>query len=70
MKDIVAVIAGTLMVIFAITMGIMLTIGAWLTHIFYCFVTGQYGFLIAGAIFAPIGWMHGLYICFITILGG
>lgn len=35
---------------------------AWLTHIFTCFADGLWGFLVAGAIFFPIGILHGLYI--------
>ena len=35
---------------------------AWLTHIFTCFSAGLWGFLVAGAIFFPIGILHGFYI--------
>ena len=35
---------------------------AWLTHIFTCFGQGLWGFLVAGAIFFPIGILHGLYL--------
>lgn len=38
---------------------------AWLTHIITCFAEGLWGFLIAGAIFFPIGIMHGLYLWFV-----
>jgi hypothetical protein len=31
---------------------------AWLTHIFTCFAHGMLGFLVAGAIFFPIGILH------------
>ena len=31
----------------------------WLTHLYICFSTGAWGFLIAGAIFFPIGIIHG-----------
>ncbi len=37
---------------------------AWLTHIFYCFGNAAWGFLLAGAIFFPIGILHGFYIWF------
>jgi len=37
---------------------------AWLTHITICFKTGAWGFLIAGAIFFPIGILHGVGIWF------
>lgn len=36
--------------------------GAWLTHIFWCFGHAAWGFLVAGAIFFPIGILHGLYL--------
>lgn len=32
---------------------------SWFTHIIHCFMNDQWGFLIAGAIVAPIGWIHG-----------
>lgn len=39
---------------------ILLTIPAsWLTHVWVTLLTGQWGFLIAGAIFPPIGIVHG-----------
>ena len=37
---------------------------AWLTHIFSCFAYGFWGFLVAGAIFFPIGIMHGFFLWF------
>lgn len=37
---------------------------AWLTHIFTCFAQGLWGFLIAGAIFFPVGILHGFYLWF------
>lgn len=37
-------------------------IAAWLTHVVTCLVAGKWGFLIAGAIFAPIGVIHGFMI--------
>ena len=39
-------------------------IGAWLTHIVFCLGAGKWGFLIAGAIFFPIGIIHGIMIWF------
>ena len=38
---------------------VILMIAAWLTHVFTCFITAAWGFLIAGAIFFPIGCVHG-----------
>lgn len=37
---------------------------AWLTHIFTCFAQAMWGFLLAGAIFFPIGILHGFYLWF------
>ena len=37
---------------------------AWFTHIFYCFGHAAWGFLLAGAIFFPIGIFHGFYLWF------
>jgi hypothetical protein len=37
---------------------------AWLTHILTCFADGLWGFLIAGAIFFPIGILHGVFLWF------
>lgn len=35
---------------------------AWLTHVIYCLMLGKWGFLLAGAILAPIGIIHGFLI--------
>jgi len=37
---------------------------AWLTHVFTCFAQAAWGFLLAGAVFFPIGILHGLYLWF------
>ena len=42
----------------------LLCFAAWLTHIITCFAQGLWGFLIAGAIFFPIGIIHGFYLWF------
>ena len=34
-------------------------IGAWLTHVIYCIGASKWVFLLAGATFFPIGWVHG-----------
>lgn len=39
-------------------------VAAWLTHIFTCFAQSLWGFLVAGAIFFPIGILHGFYLWF------
>jgi hypothetical protein len=33
---------------------------AWITHVVVCLKTAAWGFLIAGAIFFPIGIIHGI----------
>jgi len=37
---------------------------AWFNHIFTCFSEGMWGFLIAGALFFPIGMLHGMWLWF------
>jgi hypothetical protein len=49
----------TFSVLFAIAV-----FAAWLTHVIVCIQVSKWGFLIAGAIFAPIGVIHGLMIWF------
>lgn len=39
--------------------GFLLAFGGWLQHLYTCFTEGLWGFLIAGAIFFPIGIIHG-----------
>lgn len=39
-------------------------IAAWITHIVVCLKTASWGFLIAGALCFPIGWIHGTGIWF------
>ena len=34
-------------------------IAAWFTHLYVCLSTAKWGFLIAGAIFFPVGIVHG-----------
>ncbi len=41
-----------------------LSITAWFTHLFYCFSAAAWGFLVAGAVFFPIGIIHGVYLWF------
>lgn len=43
---------------------VVLMIAAWLTHIVVCLKTAAWGFLIAGAIFFPIGIIHGIGLWF------
>jgi hypothetical protein len=37
---------------------------SWLTHIIVCLQEGSWGFLIAGALFVPIAWIHGTGVWF------
>lgn len=37
----------------------ILSIAAWITHIVVCLKDGEWGFLIAGALFFPIAIIHG-----------
>ena len=34
-------------------------VAAWFTHLIVCFTEAAWGFLIAGAIFFPIAFVHG-----------
>jgi hypothetical protein len=37
---------------------------AWLTHVFACLTQGEWGFLIAGALFFPVAIIHGIGLWF------
>ena len=39
---------------------ICIPIAAWLTHVITCISSATWGFLIAGAIFFPVGIVHGI----------
>lgn len=39
-------------------------IAAWFTHVIVCIQNSEWLFLIAGAIFFPIAWMHGTGVWF------
>ena len=39
-------------------------VAAWLTHVITCLAVANWGFLIAGAIVAPIAVIHGVGIWF------
>ena len=39
---------------------IVAAFAAWLTHIIVCLQAGKWAFLIAGAIFPPVGIIHGI----------
>lgn len=39
-------------------------VAAWFTHVFHCLATGEWAFLIAGALVFPIAWIHGIGLWF------
>lgn len=39
-------------------------VASWLTHIIACLAAGSWGFLIAGALFFPVAWIHGTGVWF------
>jgi hypothetical protein len=39
---------------------LLVTVGPYIYHLVYCFTTEKYLLLVAGAIVAPVGWIHGL----------
>ena len=43
---------------------VLASVAAWFTHLYVCFTTAQWGFLIAGAIFFPVAIVHGVGIWF------
>ena len=42
----------------------LVLLAAWCTHLYVCFNTGRWGFLIAGAIFFPVAIIHGIGLWF------
>jgi len=50
--------------LYAITLFVLWIAAAWLTHVIACFMTSSWGFLIAGAIMAPIAVVHGTWLWF------
>jgi len=50
--------------VFAIFGLIIWAIASWFTHVIVCIKSASWGFLIAGAIFAPIGMVHGTGVWF------
>lgn len=43
---------------------VLTSIAAWFTHVFVCIKTASWLFLIAGAIAAPVGVVHGIGVWF------
>lgn len=56
MKEFISFMIGIALILTALV--------AWFNHIFWCFTTQSWGFLIAGAIFFPIGIIHGIWLWF------
>jgi hypothetical protein len=42
----------------------LVSFAAWLTHVIVCIKAASWGFLIAGAIFAPVAVVHGVGVWF------
>lgn len=49
---------------FTAALVIIVIVLAWMTHIIWCFTNAAWGFLLAGAIFFPIGVFHGAWLWF------
>lgn len=43
---------------------VLISIAGWLTHVIHCIQTEKWLFLIAGAVAAPIGMIHGIGLWF------
>lgn len=50
-------------ILVALALGVW-AVAAWITHVVVCLKTASWGFLIAGAIMAPIGVIHGTGVWF------
>lgn len=46
------------------TIFVIWLIAAWFTHLYTCFTEQAWGFLIGGAIFFPVAWVHGTGVWF------
>lgn len=42
----------------------LVSFATWLTHVIVCIETSRWGLLIAGALFFPVGMVHGLGVWF------
>jgi hypothetical protein len=48
-----------------LSLGLVVWVGlAWLTHVIVCISTSKWVFLLAGAIFFPVGCVHGTGVWF------
>lgn len=52
---------GTILLTFSF---LLVSFAAWLTHVIVCLKTASWGFLIAGALVAPIAVIHGVGLWF------
>ena len=59
MEFIEKVKAGGIAAISLAVITIIACFAAWITHLVVCFQDGEWGFLIAGALVAPIAIIHG-----------
>jgi hypothetical protein len=50
--------------ILALVLIFVVPVAGWITHVVVCLKTASWGFLIAGAIFFPIGIIHGIGLWF------
>lgn len=50
--------------VIAILSTALISVAAWLTHVIVCIKTASWGFLIAGAICAPVAVVHGIGVWF------
>jgi len=55
---------GFLAAITAVISLVSWTVAAWVTHVIVCFTAGSWGFLIAGALLAPVAVAHGTWVWF------
>lgn len=63
MKDSTAAGLGISIILFWFSLAAT-SFAAWLTHVIHCFQAEQWGFLIAGAIAAPVAIVHGIGLWF------
>jgi len=52
------------MKLYALLLTLITLTSAWVTHVIYCLLGAKYLLLIAGALVAPVGIIHGIGIWF------
>ena len=50
--------------VFAVLIPFLVGFAGWVTHVVVCIKTAAWGFLVAGALFFPIGIVHGIGLWF------